>query len=59
VKIFADIFIEVDRAIDNLVKSGKLFTGAPSRRDSLPMMMNQRPFSEYGERFSILSPKIF
>lgn len=39
---------EVDRAIDNLVKSGKLFS-APSRRDSIPMMMGQRPYSEYGE----------
>jgi hypothetical protein len=39
--------VEVDRAIDNLVKSGKLYNGS-SRRDSLPMMMNQRPYSEYG-----------
>lgn len=37
--------IEVDRAIDNLVKSGKLWT-AP-RRDSMPMAMG-RPYPEYG-----------
>lgn len=36
---------EVDRAIDNLVKSGKLWN-AP-RRDSMPMMMG-RPYPEYG-----------
>jgi hypothetical protein len=38
-------FLEVDRAIDNLVKSGKLWN-AP-RRDSMPMMMG-RPYPEYG-----------
>jgi hypothetical protein len=36
---------EVDRAIDNLVKSGKLWN-AP-RRDSMPMMMG-RPYPDYG-----------
>lgn len=36
---------EVDRAIDNLVKSGKLFS-AP-RRDSMPLMMG-RHFTDYG-----------
>ena len=36
---------EVDRAIDNLVKSGKLW--AAPRRDSMPMMMN-RPYPDYG-----------
>ncbi|BAE62361.1 unnamed protein product [Aspergillus oryzae RIB40] len=40
---------EVDRAIDNLVKSGKLWS-AP-RRDSMPMMMG-RPFPEYDPRVS-------
>lgn len=39
------LFAEVDRAIDNLVKSGKLWN-AP-RRDSMPMMMG-RPYPEYG-----------
>lgn len=39
------IHAEVDRAIDNLVKSGKLFT--VPRRDSMPMMMG-RHFPEYG-----------
>ncbi|OJJ48254.1 hypothetical protein ASPZODRAFT_140568 [Penicilliopsis zonata CBS 506.65] len=41
---FSSQFDEVDRAIDNLVKSGKLWT-AP-RRDSMPMMMG-RPYPEY------------
>ena len=40
--------LEVDRALDNLNKSGKLFSG-PSRRDSMPMMGGPRPFSEYGK----------
>lgn len=40
--------IEVERALDNLVKSGKLF-GMPSRRDSMPTAGAPRPFSEYGE----------
>ncbi|CAG8043569.1 unnamed protein product [Penicillium salamii] len=39
--------IEVDRAIDNLVKSGKLWN-AP-RRDSMPMMMG-RPYPDYDPR---------
>lgn len=39
------VFEEVDRAIDNLVKSGKLWN-AP-RRDSMPMMMG-RPYPDYG-----------
>jgi hypothetical protein len=43
---FSAQFDEVDRAIDNLVKSGKLFSG--SRRDSMPMMMMGRQFPEYG-----------
>ncbi|GAD97385.1 conserved hypothetical protein [Paecilomyces variotii No. 5] len=38
---------EVDRAIDNLVKSGKLFS-AP-RRDSMPLMMG-RHFTDYDPR---------
>ncbi|PKX97042.1 uncharacterized protein P174DRAFT_428519 [Aspergillus novofumigatus IBT 16806] len=40
---------QVDRAIDNLVKSGKLFT-AP-RRDSMPMAMG-RPYPEYDPRLT-------
>ena len=36
---------EVDRAIDNLVKSGKLW--AAPRRDSMPLMMG-RPYPDYG-----------
>ncbi|KAJ5353875.1 hypothetical protein N7541_006439 [Penicillium brevicompactum] len=41
---FSSQFDEVDRAIDNLVKSGKLWN-AP-RRDSMPMMMG-RPYPDY------------
>jgi hypothetical protein len=43
---FSSQFDEVDRAIDNLVKSGKLFNGP--RRESMPMMMMGRHFPEYG-----------
>ena len=32
-----DIYTEVDRAVDNLVKSGKMFGGMAGRRDSMPM----------------------
>ncbi|KAL4870380.1 hypothetical protein BDV12DRAFT_61206 [Aspergillus spectabilis] len=42
---FSSQFDEVDRAIDNLVKSGKLW--AAPRRDSMPMLMG-RPHPEYG-----------
>ncbi|KAL5337142.1 hypothetical protein BJX70DRAFT_251907 [Aspergillus crustosus] len=42
---FSSQFDEVDRAIDNLVKSGKLW--AAPRRDSMPLMMG-RPHAEYG-----------
>lgn len=38
-------YTEVDRAIDNLVKSGKLW--AAPRRDSMPLMMG-RPYPDYG-----------
>ncbi|KAJ9295501.1 hypothetical protein DTO271G3_5957 [Paecilomyces variotii] len=44
---FSSQFDEVDRAIDNLVKSGKLFS-AP-RRDSMPLMMG-RHFTDYDPR---------
>lgn len=37
---------EVERAIDNLSKSGKTFGGLP-RRDSMPMMMG-RPYDFTG-----------
>ncbi|KAM5462680.1 hypothetical protein MauCBS54593_007900 [Microsporum audouinii] len=39
---FASQFDEVERAIDNLSKSGKTFGGLP-RRDSMPLMMG-RPY---------------
>ena len=41
----ANCLEEVDRAIDNLVKSGKLFP--VPRRDSMPMMMG-RHYPDYG-----------
>lgn len=43
-------YIEVDRAVDNLVKSGKMF--APQRRDSLPVL-SPRGFPEHGKYFWI------
>ncbi|KAJ5089146.1 hypothetical protein N7532_007830 [Penicillium argentinense] len=45
---FSSQFDEVDRAIDNLVKSGKLWN-AP-RRDSMPMMMGRPYPAEYDPR---------
>ncbi|KAH8702410.1 hypothetical protein BGW36DRAFT_356533 [Talaromyces proteolyticus] len=47
---FSSQFDEVDRAIDNLAKSGKLFNGP--RRDSMPMMMMGRQFPDYDPRLS-------
>ncbi|WEW56422.1 hypothetical protein PRK78_001865 [Emydomyces testavorans] len=48
---------EVDRAIDNLVKSGKLFNGVP-RRESVPLMMG-RPYADYDPRMigGIIPPR--
>ncbi|PYI25460.1 hypothetical protein BP00DRAFT_100441 [Aspergillus indologenus CBS 114.80] len=46
---FSSQFDEVDRAIDNLVKSGKLW--AAPRRDSMPMMMG-RPYPDYDPRMA-------
>ncbi|SLM39771.1 hypothetical protein LPUS_10384 [Lasallia pustulata] len=40
---------EVDRALDNLVNSGKLFNPS-SRRDSVPIMGGQRPYADYDPR---------
>ncbi|BDD58655.1 hypothetical protein MAP00_003916 [Monascus purpureus] len=51
---FASQFDEVDRAVDNLVKSGKLW--AAPRRDSMPLMMN-RPYSEYDHRLMAAIPQ--
>lgn len=39
--------VEVDRALDNLTKSGKLFA-PPSRRESMPMIGGPRPYSDFG-----------
>ncbi|KAI9659443.1 MAG: hypothetical protein M1821_001701 [Bathelium mastoideum] len=47
---FGSQFDEVDRAADNLIKSGKMFgmmSGMPGRRDSMPGMGGARPFPEY------------
>ncbi|OJJ41536.1 hypothetical protein ASPWEDRAFT_101068 [Aspergillus wentii DTO 134E9] len=46
---FSSQFDEIDRAIDNLVKSGKLWN-AP-RRDSMPVPMG-RPYPDYDPRAS-------
>jgi hypothetical protein len=43
---FSSQYEEVDRAIDNLVKSGKMFGGMPGRRDSLPLMGGPRTYPE-------------
>lgn len=41
--------IEVDRAIENLFKSGKIFN-MPPRRDTMPMgAVPGRAYPEYGE----------
>jgi hypothetical protein len=55
---FASQFEEVDRAIDNLTKSGKGFGFPPSgnRRESMPpIMAQQRPYPEFG---TVTSPTI-
>ncbi|KAI9852577.1 MAG: hypothetical protein M1838_000231 [Thelocarpon superellum] len=47
---FSAQFEEVDRAVDNLVKSGKMF-GAPGRRDSMPGVPGgPRAFQEFDAR---------
>ncbi|KAI9372523.1 hypothetical protein BJX61DRAFT_439225 [Aspergillus egyptiacus] len=54
VPAFSSQFDEVDRAIDNLVKSGKLW--AAPRRDSMPMMMG-RPYPEYDPRMASVAQR--
>lgn len=46
-RMSANSDLEVDRALDNLVNSGKLFNPS-SRRDSMPVMGGQRPYADYG-----------
>ncbi|RMZ88633.1 hypothetical protein DV736_g4139, partial [Chaetothyriales sp. CBS 134916] len=47
---FSTQFDEVDRAMDNLVKSGKFYLPGP-RRESVPVVMSpSRPFVDYGHR---------
>lgn len=47
-------YAEIDRATDNLVKSGKYMAGGmpapagPGRRESMPPVMG-RPYPEYSE----------
>ncbi|KAI9719621.1 MAG: hypothetical protein M1812_003392 [Candelaria pacifica] len=41
---------EVERAIENLVKSGKMFGGVSSRRESMPVIGVPRAFPEYDPR---------
>lgn len=43
-----ELFSEVDRAVENLYKSGKVFNNTPSRRESLSMTAQGRGFPEYG-----------
>ena len=45
-KISDGYLLEVDRAVDNLVKSGKLWP--VPRRDSMSFMMNRPPYTDYG-----------
>lgn len=40
--------IEVDRAIENLFKSGKAFSNPPGRRESMPMAAHGRNFPDFG-----------
>lgn len=46
---------EIDRAADNLMKSGKLFGMAMfhGRRDSLPVPQG-RPYNEYGKKLNAI-----
>ncbi|KAI9779932.1 MAG: hypothetical protein M1839_007088 [Geoglossum umbratile] len=52
---FSSQFEEVDRAVDNLVKSGKLF--GPSRRESLPVMGGPRPYPDFDPRMAAQLPQ--
>ncbi|KAI9866313.1 MAG: hypothetical protein M1813_001435 [Trichoglossum hirsutum] len=52
---FGSQFEEVDRAVDNLVKSGKLF--GPSRRDSMPVMGGPRPYPDFDPRMTAQIPQ--
>ncbi|KAI9845720.1 MAG: hypothetical protein M1837_004553 [Sclerophora amabilis] len=50
VTAFTSQYEDVDRALDNLVKSGKMF-GMSGRRDSMPVMGGgPRSFSDYDQR---------
>lgn len=47
---------EVDRAVDNLTKSGKLYA-PPSRRESMPMIGGPRAYSDFDPRISGLAQR--
>lgn len=50
---FVSQFDEVDRAAENLAKSGKGFGfPLPGRRDSMPLMAAPRPYPEYDPRMA-------
>ena len=46
------IVTDVDRAIDNLAKSGKLFN-QPGRRESMPMMGGPESFSNFPSTLAV------
>ncbi|KZF22933.1 hypothetical protein L228DRAFT_268303 [Xylona heveae TC161] len=52
---FSSQLDEVDRAVDNLMKSGKMFNAVP-RRDSMPVSGAPRPF-EYDPRLGGSAPQ--
>ncbi|KAL8970183.1 MAG: hypothetical protein Q9183_001639 [Haloplaca sp. 2 TL-2023] len=41
---------EIDRALENLNKTGKLLSGGSFRRDSMPMIGGGGPYSDYGAK---------
>ena len=45
-QLFSDTGVEVERAMDNLMKSGKILGGMPNRRESMPTAGRQH--SEFG-----------
>ncbi|KAK5036623.1 hypothetical protein LTS07_002350 [Exophiala sideris] len=50
---FATQFEEVDRAVDNLVKSGKIYAGGPR---PMPTGPGARPGSDYGMHICLGRP---
>ncbi|KAI9894594.1 MAG: hypothetical protein M1814_001949 [Vezdaea aestivalis] len=56
---FSSQIEEVDRAVDNLVKSGKLYGAMGGRRDSLPMIGSGGPrhFPDFDPRLGGMAPR--